>query len=109
MKQTDGNDLSAPDQRMRMRAVYACSSAEVAYTCGDAFNINALSEETRQAAHALLYSAIGHWLSASGKRKPKAFIWKGRRWFLANIGLGRLQVSAMTGNPGIVSRTFVIQ
>ena len=109
MKQTDGNSLSAADQRMRMRAVYACSSAEVAYTCGDAFDINALSEETRQAAHALLYSAIGHWLSASGKRKPKTFIWKSRRWSLANVGLGRLQVSAMAGNPGIVSRTFVIQ
>ena len=88
---------------MLIRAVRACGRAEDASEEGQQFRINDLPDDWRRAAHALLYAALAHCLSAHGKSLPKTITWHGRRWYLAPLSAARLQVSAYPGLPGIVS------
>lgn len=89
--------------RIRRQALEACQAAESAQGEEFVFSINALPDDQRRAAHALLNAALAHCLLAPGKAIPKTLHWQGRRWFLSPVGRGRVQVSAYPGCCGLVS------
>lgn len=91
------------EETMARHALSACRLAECAHDSGRRFSINALPDDLRRAAHALLHAAIAHCLVAHGRPLPKTINWQGRVWHLSPADKGRLQVSPYPDTVGIYS------
>ena len=93
----------AADAEVHSAALYAARWAEFTRIRGRSFSLGDLPPTDRRAARALLSAAIAHCLCSPASRLPKTMRWQGRRWYLKPAGMGRLEVSACAGFPGLVS------
>lgn len=89
--------------KVRNTALYAARWAEFTRLRNRPFYLGDLPDADRRSARALLSSAIAHCLYSPGSQLPKTMRWLNRRWYLKPAGMGRLEVSASTGFPGLMS------
>lgn len=97
------------EERLCQLAWRACDDAASRFSDGIGLSPDDFKPQVRLAAKALLHAALSHWFSRRPQETPKTMQWAGRRWHLADIGRGQLQVSHSAGVSGVVSPVNALQ